>query len=1061
MKPSLFRTAGLASIAVALAFACSPATPTPEVAKPIPTLGGEGGVAGPGFATPAKWALGAPSTRWRPTTSLDLDANTKLHAGEGGERWLETDTGIEGASSLAPERILGIQKAEGGYRFVGASGTVYVAHEALGPLSRAGNPVEGTRQVAVGKTAILVVDGKGDLQRSTDGGRTWSKVDLPNKEGVVVDVAMLGDSGILVVAPQRFYGSKDDGVTWSPVKSPGIGVASVVARDGALWLDGVEDSMRFDPAWGTFSTAAAGGRTGTVRRTFGAKPSKFTPSVTRRIDGRRAVEVTGNPVDRTWNLAAGDVGSLGKPKHMEELDGCELVSAALRADRILLACDARGTVSAGIDKDAGPPLPRYNSPRKASAPDGGTLGWITRIFRSDDAGRSFHEETTIEGGMAQRSDESIVAGPDDFIYVGRRCGSGYNAPCLPARVRATKSAGFSEVPGDEDSGQLRFATSATQSTAYSIGQRDTEVFLFKWKSGSGAPEPVGRIAENVDPLSATITVDDDGSVRGFVRESSNPMVFSYREGGSITTTKLTIPATHAAFAGIHGLAFGNDQKGYESVDGGKTWGTVAVPAFVQSIEGCSSFGCVTDRGLRWGWDAPPATPATAATATKAQYQKPLRCSAKDRWVDVGGGNLPTIASVDHGASRWLLPTRDKDGKIALVSSKRGDPTTKTTSVAMMGVPPGPPKFGSGTTTHVQPDGVVVLRYSYARDRKGPGRYNPVDAQIAWYRDSPGNVIGKVFHASVNKNPPFRVNKDPQAGYDRENVPFKELPEVISLGARGVYFHPPSYEEYDDSGNEPKRIPLMLLRDDGKTDKISMPEGLEGGGAATVAQLEGTAAILAQNPENWLAAMLSDGHKIYWSVLGGEGEQDGVVDLVNLGGKPGFAATMRDPARAWAIALKPEGELGAVTPIATQRSLGEVPKPCDGAPSTDPTAYRVDAPYVIGSRRPVVVDSDGAAIVLATDRAEIRGTIGKPEACLAAFDAQLPSQDDDKDYSALIFADDLAHSLLFRADGSAWPATISVRTMECQYQAGPLPEQLEQVEGFVPDTRHAAVVHKRY
>jgi hypothetical protein len=133
------------------------------------------------------------------------------------------------------------------YRFVGASGVVYAAREPLGSLTKSGSPVEGARQVAVGKNAIVVVDGKGDLQRSIDGGRAWSKVEIAGREGVIVDVAMLGDKGILVVAPQRFYGTKDDGVTWTVAKSPGVGVQSVVARDGALWVDGAEENMRFDP----------------------------------------------------------------------------------------------------------------------------------------------------------------------------------------------------------------------------------------------------------------------------------------------------------------------------------------------------------------------------------------------------------------------------------------------------------------------------------------------------------------------------------------------------------------------------------------------------------------------------------------------------------------------------------------------------------------------------------------------------------------------------------------------------------------------------------------------
>ena len=39
---------------------------------------------------------------------------------------------------------------------------------------------------------------------------------------------------------------------------------------------------------------------------------------------------------------------------------------------------------------------------------------------------------------------------DDFVYVGRRCAPGYNPACIGARVRASKSAGFSELAGEDD-----------------------------------------------------------------------------------------------------------------------------------------------------------------------------------------------------------------------------------------------------------------------------------------------------------------------------------------------------------------------------------------------------------------------------------------------------------------------------------------------------------------------------------------------------------------------------------------------------------------------------------
>jgi hypothetical protein len=312
-----------------------------------------------------------------------------------------------------------------------------------------------------------------------------------------------------------------------------------------------------------------------------------------------------------------------------------------------------------------------------------------------------------------------------------------------------------------------------------------------------------------------------------------------------------------------------------------------------------------------------------------------------------------------------------------------------------------------------------------------------------------------------------VNKDPQGGYDREQQPmYSELPEVVSLSPKGVYFHAALFVDEDDSGNDPKPVPMSLLRDDGKTDKVALPQGVDtNGGSALVAAIDGTTALLTRNPESWTSTNLTDGKRTFFSVLGGLGDDDGAADFVTLGGKPAFAATLRNPARAWLVGLKADNDLGAALPIATQKSVlvsgGDIPKVCDGAPATDPNAYRIDAPWVLGTRRPVVVDADGAAVVLATDRAEIRGSTSGGDACVAAFDAMAPAQDGDHDFGALIFTDDLAHSLLFRADVSTWPAPIAMRSMECQYQSGPLPEELDGVEGFVADERHAAVPRKRY
>ncbi len=1027
----------------ALVAACAPAAPEPVVSGRAIPLTRDAGPPAPPFVTPSRWSL-AYSPRWRPQTSVTVGDGVTLWVGEGGERWLQRSSGIEAAATLLPERIVGVQRADAGYRFVGESGAVYLAREALGGARRVSDAVPGARSIAIGKSAIVIATHEGDLVRSADAGHTWTKVKLPQSDGIAVSVAMNGAAGIVLAAPQRIYGTKDDGLTWSPVKSPAIGATRVTSHDGAVWLEGDGDNLRFDPAWGTFSAATSAHHAGTVNLVAHDDHSVTTTS--RYLDGKRALEIDGTP-SHEWTVAVGELGAMPAPRPLPELVGCEFVNGAIRGNTVVLSCDARGTVADGIDRDASAPHTYYNTgARSSGAPDGGTLGFVTKIYRSDDGGRTYRDDATVEGGIPQANDQAIALGGGDWLYLGMRCGTGYSPACLPARVRPNRANGWTELPqGDRRAGNVRFAGSVLDTSVYSIGVRDEEAYLFQWKAGAGAPEPLGRIAGSLEARAVSLSIDDDGAVRGFVRGDGKPHGFVYRQGQGMSTLDLPAEATRAAFSGARGIAIDRRGKTFETDDSGKTWVPAAFPAFVTDIDQCTTFGCTTNRGFRVGWDMAAPPPAASQPAPSLLYAKPLRCSAKDKWVTLGGGTIPRVASVDHGASRWVMPVRGKDGRITLLLSKRGDPTTKTTSLSMMGPAPGPPLHGSGTTMHVQPEGVVVLRYSYLRKRTGLGRYNPVDAQIAWYRDT----TGKVGHGKALGNPAFRVNRDPQDGYDAEVPAYRRMPEVLSLQPNGVYFHSRAYSDEEADDDEPaKPAPFVLLRDNGRTEKLKFPKA-DDDGMTMVAPLDGSPDVLVANDQVWSLYRPNGAKAIRWAVMGGLEDDDAPVNLVSLGGKPVLVATARDAGRAWGIRLGATPDLGPIFALPTQKSLGDQPTPCDGAVPHDPSVLRFDAPWVVGSRHPVIVDVDGVAHVLATDRAEVRGSATKPGACVAAFDATLPSgvDDDDDDWGALVFMDDLAHSLIFRADTTDWPAQVSVRPMECQFTAGPLPRSLQDAPGF--------------
>jgi photosystem II stability/assembly factor-like uncharacterized protein len=1040
MKPRALL--GLPALAVVVA--CSPATPQP-VAGPTPAPAQEAGPPAPAFASPAQWTLSrAPG--WIEHARLATDKG-ELLVGPGGERWLDKPDGTqESAPTLAPAALVGVAKIAGGYRFVDAQGGVWESETALGPLAHAGDAPPKSERFALGKVALLATDAAGDLARSVDGGRTWSKVTVAPREGVLVALAMDGSTGLALAAPQRLFATKDDGQTWHPIASPGIGARDVRFEAGELRLEGTDTVLRFDPQTETFVPLAATGRRAGV-------PGKGTKGTTfeRRVEGRRAVVIESNLDTAEHKVAIFELGaSAPLAKKVDALDGCHSVHAALRGASVWLACDAPGSVESGIDRTA--PLPgRYfpqkpfGAPRPTVGSDAGRqTGFVTKIVRSDDGGKSWVDEALVEGALPQAPDEAFAVGPDGWVFLGVRCTPSYPRVCLPARVRAEASGPFVDVgvPGEDgDSDEavryVRVASHATQAVVYALGVVADRVSLYQWAAGAPVPQRVAELGPR-SPQTPSLSVDEDGTVRGVV-PGDTPTIFELVQG-KLTQTPLGTPLRSAFLAGRFGLGATMDGRVLETTDSGKTWLPVAAPSGVSVVQ-CSTEGCATTRGIRAGWDGKAAGGAAGSTAPpKHIFARGLKCTAKDAWVSLGGGQLPGVDHVDHAQLRWALPTRDAPGAVTLHTVKWGDAPLKTSRVPLTGPAPQPPKYGAATTMHVQPQGVVVLRYSYLRDRKGPGRYNPVDMQAAWYRWA----NGKIARASLAQIAPFRVNRDPQEGVF-VTPPFAEAPEVLSLGPKGLWFRPPSFP--DD-----EQWTLHHFRDDGKVERTKTEEGrgavlraVDLGGNIGLVGLEGTELDLLSP---------ADRKHFSYSLLPG---RDEVAEFLDVGGKTFVAATLRGEAsaRAWAIPLAATPDLAVGLPLPTQASLGDVPKGCPAAPA-GPTEARIVAPWSVGSRRPVLVDADGARLVMATGRAVLRApALGQTDACAVAFEAAPPVSDDvDERYSALVFLDDPSSSVLFRAKGEPWPYPVQARPMTCTFAQVPLPQALEDEDGFTSEPRPA-------
>ena len=1024
--------------AVVVDVSCTPAAP-PTVAKAPVAPSADGGKADP---VGARWALDW-SDPASAGTKLALADGATLIVGESGERWLSKEGSFENASTLLPEAIASVQKFEGGFRFIGrAGGATYVAHDPLGPATKTSDGVKEARKVAVGKIATLAIDAKGDLLRTMDG-KSWTKVAIPQQSGVVVHLAMHEAEGMIVLAPQRIFGTKDDGATWTAARSPGVGIKDVSVVGDALVLTGLGDEeFRFNPAWATFTK-------NTATAASDDKPSGESSSLVlkrRLVDGDRALEVHVDASGRehVWTVSVGPVGGKLERHQVPEMAKCEYVNADMMGDTIEISCD--------IEAD----IPR---------PDGGlsvhSIGYLMKLLRSDDAGKTFRVETTIAGGPPEKQavdheqiDAPLAIGAGGFVYVGRRCAK---RECLPARVRASLTAEWQNLgkgegnDDDEDDDaplrHLRFTR--TGGTLYSVGITGTEAQLYRWKNGQ--PEALVVISHEADGEELpTLSMDDDGTARGFVPDTTDYYrTFEWHDGSPVKYLDLP-SSTRAVFSGKHGFAVNTSLGGaFETSDGGRTWAPVLAPSSLQFVTMCSANACVAAQGVndpiggyRIGWDGVSGHAAEKPKENAPQFAKPLRCATKDAWVSIGTGALPSVGNVGHGTARWVLPVRN-NGAVSLLSNKRGDPPTKTSSVVLM--EPAAAKYtATATVTLAQGGGFVAVRYASVRDPKNHARQlGSVNVSLAWLRDGATKVV------KATPPPVSALSKD---GKDADYDGATYLPELVTLGPKGVYFHPRLHDDdiRDSEGNALQSTPLYLLRDDGKTESGQLPEVDDGEPwHGTVG--DATMTLVAIDSSGNFAGAIDGRPKLLWSVSAGLPSTAATVELFGFGGKPTVVTTFRGdgyPPTAWATPLGTGADMLPSTPLATQKSLGDEPKACDAASFADPKAYEYDAPYVRGSRHPVVVDIDGIAQVLATEYLRVRVN-ASGDACAVTMSARrATSVRDDNNYVVLAYPDDIANAMLFRATkGSGVLPQLSMRPLECGYVAGPLPPELKGAPGF--------------
>lgn len=1069
--------------------ACGPTTTTVVVApKPVPPPPKP---AVKVAESPARWVL-LPNGSVTADARFVIEGVGTLYVGRSGDRWLEKKGGgLAAAETLVPQAVRGVLRDESGrYAFVGAEGDVYFAKEPLGPIVETRAAKSKVSSVAVGKRALVGLSA-GVLVRSVDLGLTWAPVATPKIAGTLSQVAMLGEEGLLLVAPQRVLATEDDGASWQPVATPGVGARRVVAdANGELVLEGLTASalLRRSPlrlekvsraptaGWDLPATEQQGAMFG----------SEAVFSGTGALVGDRYVEAVQDAEHpEHWKLSIAELGKAAVTRAVPALEKCDRVFVTGQEQTLVVACTNPQTTP-GPKSKWGPPM-SYTST-------------LIRFFRSTDLGVTFKDD-----GMATGADREKLMwlGPDGTLVLDGACKRTHNDwECSesPPLVRPPGGKLFAKAVSAQ--GQ-RFdrVVFGPNGTAFALGLDVTgRLALFVSKNGGRdfVRKPIVPVLDekgDAHQVSGTgaVGVDETG-VYVLVRNDHGRLMryAAALDGSGLKGQLLDLDIDAWDLHGRRGFAFDTSGAGFETADGGATWTRVGAPTISSSVPldrfvACSAYGClIADRATRVGWELPLGAVGKVAgppPPKKTLGRTPLKCSSDGEWKALPGVSAASTANADlGGTSRWIVPQRDaqKNGLHALLGSINAKGALEVKDVTLLG----PASADTAAAITMQVEGVAAMRYSFKRDKIAtpvvptpptlkkppPGSKvmpvpppipskvpaitakQSVDVEIAWYVAA----TGKVHHATIKNVGPLDPVRDV---YDAREQASQARYNLLSIAAGGIHVRP-----FASMGPD---APLYWVTESGKVEKLTWPEvptrdvrGRNLPIRLDAARVGGRSVVFGDvGPGLQLFVAWANANGSAWESrawgLWPEPEQstDLYLRFVESSDKPvvGVLAKNKAGATGWAFPLPAsvQSDPDGAQPLPTLPVTGDPPKAC----GKDAGPWRMLTPWAPGTRHPVIVSSEGKELLLATSSAILRTGPNGAASCVSTLDAQsitLPSYKGPNEwYSAVIDPADLGHASLFRSGYKPGTTTneLTVRPMSCTFAPGPAPEAFATVPGF--------------
>ncbi len=690
------------------------------------------------------------SDGWSAFDALQLEAGKTLYVGSSGQRWIaveqkaptkddpeHTKTVLTGASSMAPETLVAVRKREGGtFLFVGESGGSYVANGPLADLTTRRSPPEPLRAVAVGKEAILGVTRRDTLLRSTDGGATFAPVAVPKTDSIpTLLVASARGEALAFFSPGRFFASFDDGSTFRNVPNEGIGATSLSsAANGTLFVRGYAVSPTKPPglaalSGASFTLSRAADGAPLFEKSKGAPVRAFRPmSDDDRLelaegvrnghavfDGLRYVEVRANDDGELLHAITLEKGTITHHPPVAAAKGCELNNVAGAGGVVEFLCT------------------KYMETKK------GGLEQL-HLFKSTDFGKTFVADGTLEGGETLRR---IWIGAAGNVLVTGAC---LQTHCSddPLLVRPANAKGFvaAKLPKGyriNTTWPIRIGGDRVYALATHEDEAGVSLLSSKDAGKTFTARPLPRSDDYfIDDIQEIAIDEKTGAVSLFSGNDPVLRLATKDDGATWDVRELSFGADWMAIAGARGLATNGHTPGvgYETLDGGTTWGVVPLPT-TGAVGGtipivCSDQGCILgDIALREGWELSTAAdvkapPKKAVVDAKPVHLPLVECTSDGKDIELGAASEPLVEP--SPSTTFALLADDGKGALDVVTWPRAGKTIARTSLL------GPAKEVMATKRIQSSDGIVVLRAPRAGDSK-----TLHDVEVAWWVAASGKV----------------------------------------------------------------------------------------------------------------------------------------------------------------------------------------------------------------------------------------------------------------------------------------------------------------------------------